>query len=139
MRINGLRRVGLFVIIFIYLLVLSAMSSEMVEAKTYREGKVYTVAGRLKTRTYQHGGNGLMVKGYMLELRKKIKVSSARYEMFSGKEVDINVNSLSKKNAAMLEKWIGKRVKVKGFFMIPDSIWWWYNRGIIVASKVKKR
>ena len=80
----------------------------------------------------------LAAKKLLTRIQNHCEGSESAVE-FSGKEVDINVNSLSKKNAAMLEKWIGKRVKVKGFFMIPDSIWWWYNRGIIVASKVKKR
>ena len=127
------------VLIVIIAMILLTMPSDLVQAKTYKEGKVYTVTGRLIKRTYNHGGNGLKITGYMLVLGKKITISSARYGSFKGKEIDINANSLSMKSYSMLTKLVGKRVKVKGYFMIPDSLWWWYNRGVVVASRVTKK
>ena len=114
------------------------MQSEPVHAKTYLDGKTYTLTGKLRRRTYHHGGNGLKLTGYTLDLGREIMISSTRYNTFKGKEVDINTNMLSVKNFSKLNKWVGKRVKVKGVIMIPDSLWWWYTGGVILASRVTR-
>lgn len=133
------KRFQLTLCVFFLASVLLVISSEPVQAKTYREGKTYTLTGKLRRRTYRHGGNGTLITGYTIQLGKKVKIVSSRYNNYKGKELDINVNMLSSKNYAKLKKWVGKKVKVRGIILIPDNLYWWYNGGLIVASKVTKR
>ena len=113
---------------------LSLAFAPVIQAKTYKDLKTYTLKGRVSKVTFYHP-NGSKLTNYVLKLNKAIKIKSDYMGTIKVKALDISTMN-SKKVRKKIKKKLGKKVKIKGEIFAPGTAWW-YNTFVIEPKNAK--
>lgn len=107
--------VKLFLVVVLLLCIQGAVNTESAysKMKTYKEGKTYTLTGKVQRINYEHP-NGRHFIVYLLKLDKKFKIKTALVGKTKASKVQLALMYSGDNKKNKLYKLRGKHVKVRG-------------------------
>lgn len=107
--------VKLFLVVLLLLCIQGAVNTESAysKMKTYKEGKTYTLTGKVQRINYEHP-NGKHFIVYLLKLDKKFKIKTELAGKTKASKVQLALMYSGDNKKNKLYKLRGKHVKVRG-------------------------